>query len=94
MVRIKLVTRKIKNPTGYFSQEFIPAVCPGCGMTFGYSDRQFIAHINRCEALKEISNNEGYHIQRASECEERRIEEEMMVISLAEEIRKKHLGIS
>ena len=52
MVRIKLVTRKIKNPTGYFSQEFIPAVCPGCGMTFGYSDRQFIAHINRCEALE------------------------------------------
>ena len=52
MVRIKLVTRKIKNPTGYFSQEFIPAVCPGCGMTFGYSDRQFIAHINRCEALQ------------------------------------------
>ena len=52
MVRIKLVTRKIKNPTGYFSQEFIPAVCPGCGLTFGYSDRQFIAHINRCEALQ------------------------------------------
>ena len=52
MVRIKLVNRKIKNPTGYFSQEFIPAVCPGCGMTFGYSDRQFIAHINRCEALE------------------------------------------
>ena len=26
--------------------------CPGCGMTFGYSDRQFIAHINRCEALQ------------------------------------------
>ena len=52
MVRIKLVTRKIKNPTGYFSQEFIPAICPGCGMTFGYSDRQFIAHINRCEALQ------------------------------------------
>lgn len=52
MVRIKLVTKKIKNPTGYFSQEFIPAICPGCGMTFGHSDRQFIAHINRCEALK------------------------------------------
>ena len=52
MVRIKLVNRKIKNPTGYFSQEFIPAVCPGCGMTFGHSDRQFIAHINRCEALE------------------------------------------
>ena len=52
MVRIKLVNRKIKNPTGYFSQEFIPAICPGCGMTFGYSDRQFIAHINRCEALE------------------------------------------
>ena len=52
MVRIKLVTKKIKNPTGYFSQEFIPAICPGCGMTFGYSDRQFIAHINRCEALQ------------------------------------------
>lgn len=33
MVRIKLVKRKIKNPTGYFSQEFI-------------------AHINRCEALQ------------------------------------------
>ena len=46
MVRIKLVKRKIKNPTGFFSQEFIPAICPGCGMTFGYSDRQFIAHIN------------------------------------------------
>ena len=52
MVRIKLVKRKIKNPTGYFSQEFIPSVCPGCGMTFGHSDRQFIAHINRCEALE------------------------------------------
>ena len=52
MLRIKLVNRKIKNPTGYFSQEFIPAVCPGCGMTFGHSDRQFIAHINRCEALQ------------------------------------------
>ena len=52
MVRIKLVTRKIKNPTGYFSQEFIPAICPGCGTTFGHSDRQFIAHINRCEALQ------------------------------------------
>lgn len=52
MVRIKLVKRKIKNPTGYFSQEFIPAICPGCGMTFGHSDRQFIAHINRCEALQ------------------------------------------
>lgn len=52
MVRIKLVKRKIKTPTGYFSQEFIPAICPGCGMTFGYSDRQFIAHINRCEALE------------------------------------------
>lgn len=52
MVRIKLVKRKIKTPTGYFSQEFIPAICPGCGMTFGYSDRQFIAHINRCEALQ------------------------------------------
>ena len=52
MVRIKLVNRKIKNPTVYFSQEFIPAVCPGCGMTFGHSDRQFIAHINRCEALE------------------------------------------
>lgn len=52
MVRIKLVTRKIKNPTGYFSQELIPAVCPGCGMTFGHSDRQFITHINRCEALQ------------------------------------------
>ena len=52
MVRIKLVNRKIKNPTGYFSQEFIPAVCPGCGMTFGHSDRQCIAHINRCEALE------------------------------------------
>ena len=52
MVRIKLVNRKIKNPTGYYSQEFIPAVCPGCGMTFGHSDRQFIAQINRCEALE------------------------------------------
>ena len=51
-MRIKLVKRKIKTPTGYFSQEFIPAICPGCGMTFGYSDRQFIAHINRCEALQ------------------------------------------
>ena len=46
------------------------------------------------EALDNILKDEDYHIQRASECEERRIEEEMMVISLAEEIRKKHLGIS
>lgn len=46
------------------------------------------------EALDDIIKDEDYHIQRASECEERRIEEEMMVISLAEEIRKKHLGIS
>ena len=52
MVRIKLVTRKIKNPTGYFSQEFIPALCAGCGMTFGHSDSQFIAHSNRFEALQ------------------------------------------
>ena len=52
MVRIKLVKRKIKNPIGYFSQEFIPAVCPGCGVTFGHSDRQSISHINRCEALE------------------------------------------
>ena len=46
------------------------------------------------EALKDIANNEDYHIQRALECEERRIEVEMRVISLAEEIRKKHLEIS
>ena len=64
MVRIGLVNRKIKNPTGYFSQEFIPAVCPGCGMTFGHSDRQFIAHINRCEAPqgKMILKDEYYNL--------------------------------
>ena len=59
-----------------------------------YHDKDAEYAKEHIEALKEISNNEGYHIQRASECEERRIEEEMMVISLAEEIRKKHLGIS
>ena len=52
MVRIKLVKRKIKNPTGYFSQEFITAICPSCGLSFGYCYRQFIAHINGCEALQ------------------------------------------
>lgn len=59
-----------------------------------YHDKDAEYAKEHIEALKEISNNEDYHIQRASECEERRIEEEMMVISLAEEIRKKHLGIS
>ena len=59
-----------------------------------YHDKDAEYAKEHIEALKEISNNEGYHIQRASECEERRIEEEMMVNSLAEEIRKKHLGIS
>lgn len=59
-----------------------------------YHDKDAEYAKEHIEALKEISNNEGYHIQRASECEERRIEEEMMVISLAEEIWKKHLGIS
>lgn len=59
-----------------------------------YHDKDAEYAKEHIEALKEISNNEGYHIQRASECEERRIEEEMMVISLAEKIRKKHLGIS
>ena len=59
-----------------------------------YHDKDAEYAKEHIEALKEISNNEGYHIQRASECEERRIEEEMIVISLAEEIRKKHLGIS
>ena len=48
MVRIKLVKRKIKNPTGYFSQEFIPAICPGCGMTFGYTLNQFRNHVVNC----------------------------------------------
>ena len=56
-----------------------------------YHDKDAEYAKEHIEALKEISNNEGYHIQRASECEERRIDEEMMVISLAEEIRKKHL---
>lgn len=59
-----------------------------------YHDKDAEYAKEHIEALKEISNNEGYYIQRASECEERRIEEEMMVISLAEEIRKKYLGIS
>ena len=56
-----------------------------------YHDKDAEYAKEHIEALKEISNNEGYHIQRASECEERRIDEEMMVISLAEEIRKKNL---
>lgn len=56
-----------------------------------YQDKDAEYAKEHIEALKEISNNEGYHIQRASECEERRIDEEMMVISLAEEIRKKNL---
>ena len=47
-----MVLQKIENPDGYLFQETIGDVCPGCGMTFGYSDRQFIAHINRCEALE------------------------------------------
>lgn len=59
-----------------------------------YHDKDAEYAKEHIEALKEISNNEGYYIQRASECEERRIDEEMMVISLAEKIRKKHLGIS
>ena len=56
-----------------------------------YHDKDAEYAKEHLEALKEIFNNEDYHIQRASECEERRIEEEMMVISLAEEIRKKPL---
>ena len=47
-----MVLQKIENPDGYLFQETIADVCPGCGMTFGHSDRQFIAHINRCEALQ------------------------------------------
>ena len=47
-----MVLQKIENPDGYLFQETIGDVCPGCGMTFGHSDRQFIAYINRCEALQ------------------------------------------
>lgn len=59
-----------------------------------YHDKDAEYAKEHIEALKDIANNEDYHIQRALEYEEWRIEEEMMVISLAEEIRKKHLEIS
>lgn len=59
-----------------------------------YHDKDAEYAKEHIEALDDIIKDEDYHIQRASECEERRIDEEMMVISLAEEIRKKHLGIS
>lgn len=75
-------------------EDFVSAVKLISHYADKYHDKDAEYAKEHIEALKEISNNESYHIQRASECEERRIEEERMVISLAEEIWKKHLGIS
>ena len=80
--------------TDRHNEDFVSAVELISHYADKYHDKDAEYAKEHIEALKEISNNEGYHIQRASECEERRIEEEMMVISLAEEIRKKYLGIS
>lgn len=80
--------------TDSHKEDFVSAVVLISHYADKYHDKDAEYAKEHIEALKEISNNEGYHIQRASECEKRRIEEEMMVISLAEEIRKKHLGIS
>lgn len=46
--RIKMVLQKIENPDGYLFQETIGDVCPGCGMTFGYTLNQFRHHVVNC----------------------------------------------
>lgn len=46
--KIKTVNYKIENPDGYLFQETIGDVCPGCGMTFGYTIQQFRKHIVKC----------------------------------------------
>ena len=80
--------------TDRHKEDFISAVKLISHYADKYHDKDAEYAKEHIEALKDIANNEDYHIQRALEYEERRIEEEMMVISLAEEIRKKHLEIS
>lgn len=46
--KIKLHKEKIENPDGYMFQETIADVCPGCGMTFGYTLHQFRNHVVNC----------------------------------------------
>ena len=43
-----MVLQKIENPDGYLFQETIADVCPGCGMTFGYTLNQFRHHVVNC----------------------------------------------
>ncbi len=43
-----MVLQKIENPDGYLFQETIGDVCPGCGMTFGYTLNQFRHHVVNC----------------------------------------------
>ena len=51
-MRLTRVRYIIKHPEGYANPDFIPMVCPGCGMTHGFTSMEFYAHLRKCEALK------------------------------------------
>lgn len=55
-----------------------------------YHDKDAEYAKEHIEALKDISNNEDYHIQRALEYDERRLEEERLIIELSKDIRRKY----
>lgn len=55
-----------------------------------YHDKDAEYAKDHIEALKDIANNEDYHIQRALEYDERRLEEERLIIELSKEIRRKY----
>lgn len=55
-----------------------------------YHDKDAEYAKEHLEALKDIANNEDYHIQRALEFDERRLEEERIIIELSKDIRRKY----
>lgn len=55
-----------------------------------YHDKDAEYAKEHIEALKDIANNEDYHIQRALEFDELRLEEERLIIELSKEIRRKY----
>lgn len=55
-----------------------------------YHDKDAEYAKEHIEALKDIANNEDYHIQRALEFDELRLKEERLIIELSKDIRRKY----
>lgn len=55
-----------------------------------YHDKDAEYAKEHIEALKDIANNEDYHIQRALEYDELRLKEERLIIELSKDIRRKY----